>query len=326
MAKDKSQLLRHIFIDRKIREGMRTGRLANCSSMAKEYEMSPKSFLRDIDYLKHQRDAPIEYDQKRRGYYYTEENYQMPAISISESDLFAVCVAEKVLKQHENTPVYKKLLSVFNKIEQSLPDKISIHPSWVDSRLSVIHDKQTRIDPEIWDIVASALNEQRSIRINYRKPGADNPTSRDVDPYHVVSFQGEWYMTAYCHEKGKILTFAVSRINKAARLNRAFSIPDEFDFEESLRNRFGIFKGDKEYRVKIRFNKECAPYVMEREWHSTQETRENKDGSVTLTLTVNHLYEIKRWILSWGSGAKVLTPKKLAENIRKELSNTLKQY
>ena len=37
MAKDKTQLLRLLFIDRKIHEGMRSGIMANCSSMAAEY-------------------------------------------------------------------------------------------------------------------------------------------------------------------------------------------------------------------------------------------------------------------------------------------------
>ena len=85
MTRNKVQLQRLIFIDRAIKEGMRKGELANCSSMGAEYEVSSKSISRDIDYLKHQMDAPIEYDQKKHGYLYTEDTYKLPAISISES-------------------------------------------------------------------------------------------------------------------------------------------------------------------------------------------------------------------------------------------------
>ena len=83
--RDKTQLLRLVFIDRKIREGMRSGIYANCSSMAKEYEVSSKSIMRDIDYLKNQRDAPIEYDPQKRGYYYTEDNFKLPAATDADS-------------------------------------------------------------------------------------------------------------------------------------------------------------------------------------------------------------------------------------------------
>ena len=35
-----------------------------------------------------------------------------------------------------------------------------------------------------------------------------------------------------------------------------------------------------------------------------------------LTLTVNHLLELRRWILSWGDMARVLAPESLAEEVR----------
>src|SRR3990167_178078 len=180
MAKDKTQLLRLLFIDRKIREGMRTGIVANCSSMAAEYEVSAKSILRDIDYLRSQRDAPIAYDATARGYYYTEENYALPAISLNESDLFAIRIAEKALRQHEDTPIYRTLQKVFRKIEDSLPEKVSVHPAWVEDKLSVIPERQTKLAPEIWETVSSGLSKNRTLAISYRKPGGRESTERRV--------------------------------------------------------------------------------------------------------------------------------------------------
>jgi len=259
MARNKAQLQRLIFVDRSIREGMQKGRLANCSSMAVEYEVSYKSIMRDIDYLKHQCDAPIEYDQKRHGYYYTEDSYQLPAISISESDLFAIYIARKALQQHRNTPIYRKLASVFNKIESSLPDRVSVSPSWVDDRISVFGDHQTDINPLTWDTVAGALHRSRKLRISYLKPGTDLPSEREIDPYHIVSFQGDWYLIGFCHLRGKIRTFAISRITSATEQKVSFSIPTDFDFAEFSGSHFGIFRSDRDHQVKIRFSAEHAP-------------------------------------------------------------------
>ena len=60
--------------------------------------MDRKTIQRDLDYMRYQLDAPIEYSAKHRGYYYTEPNYQLPAISVKESDLFAIYLAEKLLE------------------------------------------------------------------------------------------------------------------------------------------------------------------------------------------------------------------------------------
>ena len=326
MAKDKTQLLRLLFIDRKIREGMRSGIMANCSSMAAEYEVSAKSILRDIDYLRSQRDAPIAYDATARGYYYTEENYALPAISLNESDLFAICIAEKALRMHEDTPIYGKLQKVFRKIEESLPEKVSIHPTWVEDKLSVIPERQTRLEPEVWEAVSAGLSKNRTLAISYRKPGGEESTERRVDPYHLVRYQGEWYLIGHCHRRGAIVTFAMSRIETAQILESKFSVPEDFDHARYSGTQFGIFSGEREVLVKIRFSREHAPYVREREWHPQQTLAQKKDGSVVLGFPALHLYEVKRWVLSWGFGAKVLAPKELVDSVHKELAAALADY
>ena len=326
MAKDKTQLLRLLFIDRKIREGMRSGIKANCTSMAAEYEVSAKSILRDIDYLRSQRDAPIAYDAKARGYYYTEENYALPALSLNESDLFAICIAEKALRMHEDTPIYRKLQKVFRKIEASLPEKVSIHPAWVESKLSVIPEQQTRLAPEVWEVVSAGLSKNQTVAISYRKPGGRKSTARRVDPCHLARYQGEWYLVGYCHLRGGIVTFAMSRIETALLLEQRFAVPEGFDPARYAGSQFGIFSGEREVLVKICFSKVHAPYVLEREWHPRQTLARKKDGSVVLGFPAHHLYEAKRWVLSWGSGVKALAPKELADSVQKELAAALADY
>jgi predicted DNA-binding transcriptional regulator YafY len=326
MTKDKSQLLRLVFIDRKIREGMQRGRLANCRSMADEYQVSTKSILRDIDYLRNQRDAPLEYDPQRRGYYYTEKNYALPAVTLNESDLFAICIAEKVLQQHRGMPVYRKLQTVFRKITEFLPEKISIQPSWVDTRLSAFPEPQTRMSPEIWETIAGALQSNRQVRILYKKPAAEVPAGREVAPYHVLSYQGEWYLIGLCHERQKVLTFAMSRIHQATVMEKSFTVPADFSMEKFLANRFGIFGGGIPQKVRIQFAQKHVPFVVERAWHPAQEIETLPDGAIILSFAATHLYEIKRWILSWGRGVKVLAPDELVSSVHDEISAVRKEY
>lgn len=326
MKKDKTQLLRLIFIDRKIREGMKSGNYANCANMAKEYEVSSKSILRDIDYLKNQRDAPILYDPKKKGYYYSEENFQLPAMEISAGDLFALCIAEKVFKQHENTPIYKKLTSVFKKIEESLPEQVSIHPSWIDSSISVVGEYRTAIDPQIWQVVANSLQHSKILSISYKKPGDKEVSKREVEPYHIVSFQGEWYLIAFCHNRKSILTFAISRIIKATLQQKTFTVPNDFDYRQFSKEKFGIFNGPKSFKVEILFDRNNAPFIEEREWHPSQKLERQSDGSLILTISASHYLEVKKWVLSWGSGAEVLKPKELRMEIQEELRKMVQQY
>ena len=85
---------------------------------------------------------------------------------------------------------------------------------------------------------------------------------------------------------------------------------------------FGMRRGLKEVAVRLRFAKIYAPYVLEREWHPTQVVKTRRDGSLDLSLTVNDLLEVKRWVLSWGAGVEVLAPRELRREVREDAMGT----
>ena len=53
---------------------------------------------------------------------------------MGESELFAMTVAEEVLKQYRNTPLYHRLAGLFEKLEAHLPDTVGIDPHWIPER------------------------------------------------------------------------------------------------------------------------------------------------------------------------------------------------
>jgi predicted DNA-binding transcriptional regulator YafY len=316
---NKSQLARLLFIDRAIREGMQQGRLANCTNLAAEYEVSTKTILRDIDYLRLHWEAPIAYDPQRKGYLYTEESYALPAIHLNEGDLFGLAIAHKGLEQYRDTPMYEKLAALFRKIEQSLPQRVSCDAAWLDSRISVVPEQQRTIDPAVWGSVTAGLTRSRTLRLSYRKPGAARPEARQVDPYHVLRFEGAWYLIGYCHLRQAVRSFALSRIGEASVLRDSFAVPADFDPAALVAEGFGLGRGTGQYRVRLRFVAAAAPYVVERIWHQEQQLKRHRDGGVTLTLPAGDLAAIKRWVLSWGSEVEVLGPRGLIDMVQAEV-------
>jgi len=314
MAKYKPQHSRLLFIDKQIREK----RFPNCSSLAEEWEASTKTFQRDLDYMRNQLDAPLEYSAKERGYFYTEEQYQLPAINIKESDLFAMYLADKLLGQYEGTPIYDSLCSVFRKIEDSLPDKVTTKHGNDQSLFTIFPPFSTVILPEVFETVIDCLRTSTRLEIEYRRPGGD-PICREIDPYHGVRFEGDWYLVAYCHLRGEIRTFSLTRMVVARKLKERFVVPGDFDYRKLSGGQFGIYWGEGDIEVKILFTRNAAAYVRERVWHPSQTIEENSDGSLILSLTVNHLLELSRWILSWGAMALVLEPSHLADKIKEEM-------
>lgn len=298
----------------------------NSSSLASEWEVSSKTIQRDLDYMRTMLDAPIAYNAKKRGYYYTEENFHLPAMALNDSDLFAIFIAEKVLKQYENTPVYARLTSVFTKISESLPEKVSVDPAQLDDKFSFFQSPYTVISESVWETVFSSLRTSTSVKIVHTKPGAENRTERVIDPYHIFSFHEEWYVIAFCHQKKGIRTFAFSRISQAKLTHHFYTVVEDFDLKQTTRSRFGVQWSEDEFEVKIWFSPDAAPYIKERQWQKGQKISEHEDKSIIMVFPVSHLLEVKRWVLSWGSQARVLAPNELIVLVKEELQQALDYY
>ena len=53
-----------------LHQQLQSNHYPNCSRVAEYFEVSSKSIRRDVDYMRDLLHAPIEYNKKKRGYYY----------------------------------------------------------------------------------------------------------------------------------------------------------------------------------------------------------------------------------------------------------------
>jgi proteasome accessory factor B len=246
-------------------------------------------------------------------------------VQITEGELFALLVAEKALQQYRGTNFEKPLLSAIRKMEQSLPDTISLNLSNLEQTISFRTRAEPIINLEVFDILAKAAAHRSQIELEYRKPGQAAPERRVVDPYHLANINGEWYLFAYDHARKDIRTFAPTRIQSAKATGESFPPPERFSLEKRLRDSFGVHSGDGQFEVVIRFAARVADYVREKKWHESQKLRDLKQGGVELSLKLSSLVEIERWVLGWGGDATVVKPRELRESIRAAARRILTQ-
>jgi Predicted transcriptional regulator len=300
----------------RIHQALQSGKFPNASTLARELEVSTKSIHRDLEFMRDRLDLPIEYDSHRVGYHYTEEVNAFPTMQITEGELFALIVAEKALQQYRGTSFEKPLLSAIKKMEQALPDTISLNLADVEQTISFRTRAEQILNLEIFDALAKATAHRQQLELTYRKPGSKQTETRLVDPYHLANINGEWYLFAYDHARKDIRTFVPARIQSVKQTGKTFARPEKFSLDKRLRDSFGVHSGHGEYEVVIRFNAHAADYIREKKWHESQQLRELKNGGVELCLKLSSLVEIERWVLSWGGDAVVLKPRELAGAVR----------
>jgi len=296
----------------------------NASTLAMDLEVSTKSVYRDLDFMRDRLGVPVEWDGTRNGYYYTGEVKTFPPLQITEGEIVALVVAEKALQQYRGTSFEKPLLSAIRKMEDSLPDVVSLSLSDLEQSISF----QTRAAPilnlEILDALAKATANRQQLELSYRKPGQKDAEQRRVDPYHLANINGEWFLFAFDHLRKDIRTFVPARIKALRQTGRTFQRPQKFSLEERLRGSFGVRSGEGAHEVVLRFDEKVADYIREKKWHDSQKLRELRGGGVELSMKLSSLEEVERWVLSWAGYAKVVRPHELAESVSKAARRMLK--
>jgi proteasome accessory factor B len=176
----------------------------------------------------------------------------------------------------------------------------------------------------IFDTLAQATAGHQQVRMTYRKPGSSRPEERIIDPYHLANINGEWFLFAYDHLRNDVRTFVPARIQSVRLTGKKFGRPQNFSLDSALSGSFGVHSAEGHYDVVIQFDKEVADYVREKRWHTSQELRALRDGSVELRLKLSSLREIERWVLGWGGHAVVKQPPELARRVRAAAERMLK--
>ena len=310
----KTALPRILFIDREIA----SGKYPSSAKMAKKYETSLSSIGRDISFMKDSLNAPIEYDAGHRGFYYTEQNYRIPAGFSGAEDLLALGMAKSILSLYRNTPLYEAARNLLDCI--TVPLNSEGKDGWYENRIVVPQIPCASVNPEVWKTITAGLRENRVITFDYQGIWGGEYKSRRVKPYQLLFDTGAWYLYGFAEDRKAIRIFSLSRMKNATLTAEHFSLPKNFDYRSSDSGSFfGIFAGQEKFSFCIGFYDESAVWVQERQWTVDQEIEETDDG-VVMTFTSTQYHKVLEWILSRGCTAKPFAPEKLVDDWRRHVS------
>jgi predicted DNA-binding transcriptional regulator YafY len=79
----------------------------------------------------------------------------------------------------------------------------------------------------------------------------------------------------------------------------------------------GAFKGSEMHEAVIEFDAWGADDVRGRTWHGSQKLTDRPDGTLKVTMRLNSLEEISRWVLTFGEHATVVAPNELKERLKR---------
>lgn len=299
--------------------------LTTASELAETLQVDKKTIYRYINSL-NEANIPIYTKKGRYGGFYIDEEFYMKPSKLSEEELQSLIMAAQILTQENGFRQERELQSAVAKVRS-----LSIENDDALSHLNYNGNFNIKSIGNLENIgqkiskVNCAMSRGRTLSVNYFSINKNSLTIRKIDPYSLIFREGSWYIIGYCHMNDNVETFQVSRIKNLKITDEIYMKPHTFSLKGYLENNWNVFKGEKT-KIIIKFDKEIEEFIKSTKWHSSQQLKLNEDGSIVLTLYLDKTDDIKKWVIGFGSRAEVIEPKKLREEIKREIEEIYKKY
>ncbi|GAB4331752.1 MAG: hypothetical protein OHK0038_06860 [Flammeovirgaceae bacterium] len=333
MPQSKLAFLRYLLIDRMIADKKKKyptkqELLEACSEKFGVNSLS--TIEKDLFAMRTEFDAPIEYHPTHKGYYYSEPNYRLMSVNLSEEQLLALQFVEAYLEEFKYLPIFNKFSDAVDKVLDGLQITRTFKEKGetLHKYIQIDRSQYTKGSDNLSQII-SYIAEKKVIAIEYQKFGASQSKKYTIHPYMIKEYKNLWYLMGFVSEYQEVRTFAIDRILSAFELKDADFVPSEkikFDADSYYKYCIGVTISGSPQKIVLSFTPKIGNYIKITPLHPSQEILVDNEKELQISLFLIDNQELRNIILSYGASVKVVSPEPLKEFIKNEFKKGLERY
>lgn len=286
--------------------------------------ISRRTIYYDIDFMKSNDgwNAPIEpiKDGNRRYYHYTDPDFSIDKVPLSEAQLKQIQGAVDVLNSFEGLPQFEGLQDSLAKLgltalnTEAKPCFGLGHNEYVGG-LSYLTP------------LFNAIQYNNVLKIGY-KPFDEDAMDLVFHPQYLKQYNNRWYIFGMEQEHpDEVWNLALDRIVSIKPTKLPY-IKLEKNWQDYFSDIIGVtnYKDAPVEEVHFVVYGKTAHYLYTKPIHESQVSHWNEDGSLDVKLKVKINYELKRLLLSYAADITILSPQSLIDAHKESLRKALEQY
>lgn len=292
----------------------------------KNPHMTPKDVMKALDIGKDRYHryfgelcavVPLSYERKEGRFLIGAEKLNRQAAKSADEFYTFITMLQGISEGKGNT--CEDALQVLEKVKWSGPylDFVRKYCVFLDEG-----DSSEKIPLNLFKLNWAILDRKR-VAFSYTASEKLIPRIR-VDPLRLIH-DGYWYLMGRTVDKGyegRHKYYRVSRMNTVEELEERFTMPKESDIgivRMSIPWDFTISDMEKPVKVAVEFSGPAVRYILESSYHITQKMEKLDNDKVRFNVEVLAPLNMVKWILSFGSNARVLEPLQLVEAVKEEV-------
>lgn len=320
MSTHKKPILRYRIIDKCLRN--RVNRYWSVNQLIeKNFEqdiiIKRRALLYDIENMKFDErlgyNAPIEYCRKNKGYYYTDPEYSIEKIPLSDEEFKTLANSLSFLK-------YKSAFKEFESVVDKLLRVGSQSAHQYDSTPIIEFEKAPYYKGEEFiDPLQKFIRAKQPVKITYQKFKSDKPEDYYLHPYFLKEYRNRWYLLSMHEELNELRTFALDRFIEIEETPLSYKECPLKNPSDYFKHILGVTVGKGPIEtIILTFHPDYAPYLKTQSIHPSQEIVLDSEKEFRIQLKLIPNFELTSLILSYGRKVKVLEPLSLKELINRE--------
>lgn len=301
------------------------GRCPGVEEMCRRFGVDKRTIYEDIKWLKVRGKFSLKHDRTKGGYINTDPTKSLPSFDFSDEEFFALALSKKLTIKNTGGALEAPLDSVISNISKRRNDG----QSQLEPDVDVGFRTAALLNPFLFDVfnaLRTGKDECRTVRMQYYSANTDEVTTRKLDPHFIYERTGSWYVIGFCHLRKQIRNFALHRIQSCKVTKDTFTAPPASELATWVSSSSQVEIRGPEINVCIQFEPRTARFVREKQWHKKQRVTALKDGGIQIEFPTRSLEEVKRWLMSYGSGGRAISPPELRQLVINELRSSIKIY
>ena len=216
MAASRPPLRRMQQIDALLRER----RYPGPNVLAARLEVTRRTVLRDLAYLREQCGAPIDFDRAQARLLLHRRPLPPPRHPALRRRIAGGAGGGKSACTPTAAPPSRPHCAPLStKSCAPSPTRIISHAGIYTSAFSFDLGPLRAVPERLFTLFAAAITARRRVRIRYHTQSRDETNTRTLDPYRLHNDRGDWYLIAYCHLRHAVRDFLLYRIEDATPLD-----------------------------------------------------------------------------------------------------------
>jgi len=180
------------------------------SLLAERLDVSHRTVRRDVDRLR-EMGYSIRSTMGPDGGYRLDAGSELPPLLFDDDQVIALAVALQAAAV-TGVGIEEAALRALTTVRQVMPSRLRHRLSALEFSTIAARGGGVTVSPEVLVAMSTAVRAQEVLRFDYESSSGSTPLRR-VEPHHLVTSNGRWYLVAWDLDRDDWRLFRADRIN-----------------------------------------------------------------------------------------------------------------